>query len=163
MGRFWSFSVACRRLIRRLFEANRRLNRLLTTAYQVAGGGYPVLLKRVIDMAQRFAAHSVLIEEKGSGTQLIQDLRHQKAGVRPIAILPEGDKVTRMSNQSAKIEGGQVILPEKARGLDDFKAEILAFPRGKFDDQVDSLSQFLTWQSERYLRVSRVTRVRDLV
>ncbi|MCH9000184.1 MAG: phage terminase large subunit [Proteobacteria bacterium] len=106
---------------------------------------YPSLKKRVIEMARRHAAHSVLIEDKGSGTQLIQDLRHEKTGVRPIAIMPEADKVTRMSNQSAHIEAGQVILPESAPWLDEFKVELMAFPNGRFDDQVDSLSQFLGW------------------
>ena len=106
---------------------------------------FPALKKRVIEMARRHAAHSVLIEDKGSGTQLIQDLRYEKTGVRPIAIMPDADKVTRMSNQSAHIEAGQVFLPESAPWLDEFKAEIMAFPNGKFDDQVDSLSQFLGW------------------
>ncbi len=110
---------------------------------------YPYLKKRVIEMARRKNAHSVLIEDKGSGTQLIQDLRHEKTGARPISIKPEGDKITRMSNQSAKIEARQVFLPEDAPWLDDFKAEVLAFPYGKFDDQVDSLSQFLSWAEER--------------
>jgi len=106
---------------------------------------YPALKKRVIEMARRKKAHSVLIEDKGSGTQLIQDLKRAKTGTRPIPIKPDGDKVTRMSNQSAKIEAGQVFLPKDAPWLDEFKAEILAFPHGKFDDQVDSLSQFLSW------------------
>ena len=103
-------------------------------------------------MAHHHAAQSVLIEDKGSGTQLIQDLRYEKTGVRPIAIEPDGDKITRMSNQSAHIEAGRVILPEAAPWLDDFKAEILAFPNGRFDDQVDSLSQFLGWaeRSKRF-------------
>jgi len=51
----------------------------------------------------------------------------------------------RLSNQSATIESGQVFLPEDAPWLVDFKAEVLAFPYGRFDDQVDSLSQFLSW------------------
>ena len=106
---------------------------------------YPHLKMRVIDMARRFAAHSVLIEDKGSGLQLIQDLQFQKTGVRPISITPEADKITRMSSQSAQIEAGHVILPESAPWLDEFKAEIMAFPNGRFDDQVDSLSQFLGW------------------
>jgi predicted phage terminase large subunit-like protein len=106
---------------------------------------YPGLKKRVIEMAHRYAAHSVLIEDKGSGTQLIQDLRYEKTGVRPIPIMPEGDKVTRLSNQSAHIEAGQVFLPEAAPWLEEFKAEIMAFPNGRFDDQVDSFSQFLGW------------------
>ncbi len=50
-----------------------------------------------------------------------------------------------MSNQSAHIEAGQVFLPESAPWLDEFKSEIMAFPNGRFDDQVDSLSQFLGW------------------
>ncbi len=53
--------------------------------------------------------------------------------------------MTRMSNQSAHIEARQVFLPESAPWLDEFKAEIMAFPNGRFDDQVDSLSQFLGW------------------
>ena len=61
---------------------------------------YPLLKKRVIEMAHHHAAHGVLIEDKGSGTRLIQDLRYEKTGVRPIAIEPDGDKITRMSNQS---------------------------------------------------------------
>jgi len=110
---------------------------------------YPYLKKRVIEMARRKNAHSVLIEDKGSGTQLIQDLRHEKTGARPISIKPEGDKITRMSNQSAQIEAGRVLLPESAPWLDEFKAELMAFPNGRFDDQVDSLSQFLGWVSRR--------------
>jgi predicted phage terminase large subunit-like protein len=96
-------------------------------------------------MAHRHAAHSVLIEDKESGTQLIQDLRYEKTGVRPIAIMPEGDKVTRLSSQSAHIEAGQVFLPESASWLDEFKAEVMAFPNGRHNDQVDSLSQFRGW------------------
>ena len=110
---------------------------------------YPLLKKRVIELAHRHAAHSVLIEDKGSGTQLVQDLRYEKTGVRPIPMTPDTDKETRMSNQSAHIEAGQVFLPESAPWLDEFKAEIMAFPNGRFDDQVDSLSQFLRWAEDR--------------
>ncbi len=46
---------------------------------------------------------------------------------------------------SAKIEAGYVLLPERAPWLQDFQSEILQFPRGRHDDQVDSLSQFLMW------------------
>jgi predicted phage terminase large subunit-like protein len=70
-------------------------------------------------------------------------LRHD--GLRPIPFKPEGDKVVRMSAQSAKIEAGYVWLPERSAWLDDFRAEVLQFPAGRYDDQVDSLSQFLAW------------------
>lgn len=113
---------------------------------------YPYLKQRVIQMKRLKAAHTVLIEDKGSGTQLNQDLRYEKTGVFPIAVEPEKDKITRMSNQSARIEGGQVFLPAQAPWLDDFKAEMMAFPDGRFDDQVDSVSQFLNWIIERRKR-----------
>jgi predicted phage terminase large subunit-like protein len=98
----------------------------------------------VLAEAVRHHAQVVLIEDKGSGTHLIQDLR-QDGLIRPIAILPEGDKVTRMAAQTAKIEAGHVLLPEQASWLQDFQTEILQFPNGRHDDQVDSLSQFLAW------------------
>jgi predicted phage terminase large subunit-like protein len=50
-----------------------------------------------------------------------------------------------MSAQSSRIEAGQVHLPARENWLEDFRAELLQFPHGKHDDQVDSLSQFLTW------------------
>ncbi len=50
-----------------------------------------------------------------------------------------------MSAQTAKIEAGYVLPPEPASGPQDFQTEILQFPHGRHDDQVDSLSQFLKW------------------
>jgi len=105
---------------------------------------YPSLKHKVVELAKKHRAKSVVIEDKSSGTSLIQDLRRE-GDVRPIAFKPEGDKVTRMAAQSAKIEAGEVYLPKQAPWLGDFKAEILAFPNGRHDDQVDSLSQFLCW------------------
>jgi predicted phage terminase large subunit-like protein len=87
----------------------------------------------------------VLIEDAGSGTSLIQDLHDQN--IPAIGIRPEGDKVIRMSAQTAKIEGGAVHLPKQAPWLDELRTEILAFPHGLHDDQVDSISQALNWIS----------------
>jgi predicted phage terminase large subunit-like protein len=112
---------------------------------------YPSLRKQIVEHARRFHAHTLLIEDKGSGTSLIQDLRGENNGgvPPPIAFTPESDKVTRMSSQSAKIEAGQVYLPTQAPWLDDFRMEILQFPHSAYDDQIDSLSQALTWLGER--------------
>jgi predicted phage terminase large subunit-like protein len=90
------------------------------------------------------------------GTSLIQDLRNE-GNLRPIRIEPKEDKVTRMSAQSAKIEAGRVLVPEHAAWLNDFKAEIMAFPNVAHDDQIDSLSQFLGWIDQPFQR--RVIRV----
>lgn len=50
--------------------------------------------------------------------------------------------------QAAKLEAGCVFIPEQAPWLEDFRNEILQFPDGRHDDQVDSMSQFLGWASE---------------
>jgi predicted phage terminase large subunit-like protein len=108
---------------------------------------YPDLKRRVMDHAARHNANTVLIEDKGSGTSLIQDIcRENNTGMpNPIRVEPHGDKITRMSSQSAKIQAGQVYLPQKAAWLGDLQAELLQFPHGRHDDQVDSISQFLNW------------------
>jgi predicted phage terminase large subunit-like protein len=112
---------------------------------------YPDLKRRVLDHAARHNANSVLIEDKGSGTSLIQDIcQENNSGMpNPIGVVPEGDKITRMSAQSAKIEARQVYLPKQAPWLGDLKAELLQFPHGRHDDQVDSVSQFLNWVQGR--------------
>jgi len=102
--------------------------------------------------AQAYKTKKVLIEDASSGASLIQALRRE-GPIRPIAIRPEGDKVVRLEGQSAVIEAGHVLLPESAPWLDDFLAEILNFPYGRYDDQVDSLSQFLIWATKPRPRV----------
>jgi predicted phage terminase large subunit-like protein len=109
---------------------------------------YPDLKRKVVELWTRHYARTVLIEDKGAGTHLLQELR-RISGFYPIGIVPKGDKVTRMAAHAAKIEAGHVHLPERAPWLGDFRTELLAFPAGRYDDQVDSLSQFLTWRDER--------------
>ena len=107
---------------------------------------YPELRKHVIAQRDSFDANDILIEDKGSGTQLVQDLRH--GGIYPKPIKPEGDKIIRMQTQTAVIEAGRVFVPKSAPWLADFQDEVTKFPAAKHDDQVDSLSQFLAWVSQ---------------
>jgi predicted phage terminase large subunit-like protein len=53
----------------------------------------------------------------------------------------------RLRAQTAKIEGGFVLLPEKAHWLEAFLLELLAFPNSKNDDQVDSTVFALAWST----------------
>jgi predicted phage terminase large subunit-like protein len=106
---------------------------------------YPALRRKITELYYRHPRPTVLIEDAGSGTSLIQDLKDRN--IRAIPIKPDGDKVVRMAAQSAKIEAGEVCLPRHAKWLDDLRTEILAFPHGVHDDQVDSISQALSWMS----------------
>jgi predicted phage terminase large subunit-like protein len=104
-------------------------------------------LKRAIGaLRQRWQATAILIEDRASGTQLIQEL--VKAGLAVKAIAPVGDKVMRMSAQTATIENGFVYLPKQAPWLAEYLHELTTFDKGKHDDQVDSTSQALKWIKE---------------
>jgi predicted phage terminase large subunit-like protein len=46
--------------------------------------------------------------------------------------------------QTDLFAGGSVRLPRRAPWLEEFVAELLAFP-GRHDDQVDALTQGLAW------------------
>jgi phage terminase large subunit-like protein len=85
----------------------------------------------------------MLVEDKGSGTSLIQDLRRD--GVPVISIRPEGDKVSRLFANQAQFESGSVWFPQDADWMPDLVSELMAFPSVRHDDQVDSISQALTW------------------
>ena len=102
---------------------------------------YPALKANVLRLAKQFDARRVLVEDTGTGTSLVQELRSQVPGI--IAVRPVGDKASRMAVASAKFEAGQVLLPERARWLPDLEAELFAFPGSRHDDQCDSISQAL--------------------
>ena len=116
----------------------------------------PDLRRRALELYDRFLPEAVIIEDKGSGTGLIQDLENT---LPVIAFEPAGDKRMRAANRSSCIEAGRVWLPRAAPWLDAFEREVLAFPNGRHDDQVDSMVQFLTW----YLDAERnAPRIREL-
>ncbi len=109
---------------------------------------FPELAKLVMSHAQKYQASAILIEDHGSGTSLIQEVKHRGLqGV--IGCRPSSDKISRMQAQTPKLESGSLILPRSAHWLDAFTTEYLAFPRGRHDDQIDALSQFLEWRKNR--------------
>jgi len=106
--------------------------------------GYPKIRATTLELADRFRATVVLVEDKASGTQLIQEL--QEAGIHGVkAYTPKGDKVMRLHAQCATIEQGMVHVPQSAPWLAEYLHELTTFPGSKNDDQVDSTSQALEW------------------
>jgi predicted phage terminase large subunit-like protein len=105
---------------------------------------YPDLKRAVREQGEAFGADVILIEDKASGTQLIQELVAE--GLYAVTKYePECDKVMRMHAQTAIIENGLVHLPREAHWLADYIHEMTTFPKGKYDDQVDSTAQALDW------------------
>lgn len=112
---------------------------------------YPELKRKIVFLANKFNAKTILLEQIGVGQHLMQQFKSEpEPGMpRPIGIKPDNDKLTRMSAQTSRIEAGQVYLPFEAPWLSTFMHELLAFPAGRNDDQVDSVSQFLFWIGKR--------------
>jgi predicted phage terminase large subunit-like protein len=105
---------------------------------------YPALKRAVREQQNLFNATEVLIEDKASGTQLIQELIVDGChGVTRYQ--PTIDKIMRLNAQTAMIENGFVYIPETAPWLAEYLHEMSVFPNGKHDDQVDSTAQFLDW------------------
>ena len=96
------------------------------------------------EQTEAFSPQTVLIEDKASGTQLIQELRNE--GMHAIRKYePSMDKTMRMHSVTNMIENGFVYLPDKAAWLPEYLYEVTTFPEGKYDDQADSTSQALDW------------------
>jgi predicted phage terminase large subunit-like protein len=105
---------------------------------------YPELKRAVRAYYQRFPVDVVLIEDKASGTQLIQELIEE--GLWAVTrYQPHADKIMRLHAQTAFIENGFVHLPDAAPWLAAYLDELTLFPNGRHDDQVDSTAQALDW------------------
>jgi predicted phage terminase large subunit-like protein len=107
---------------------------------------YPDLKRAVIEHAMRFNCRNIIIEDKASGTQLIQDLKANCVfGVKAYTPPPSTDKIMRLHAQTAMFENGLVFLPRTASWLLDYIHELTSFPGTRHDDQVDSTTQFLDY------------------
>jgi len=106
--------------------------------------GYPELKRAVREQAEVFGPQTILIEDKASGTQLIQELINE--GLHAVKKYePTMDKIMRMHSVTSTIENGFAHLPDKAAWLAEYLHELTSFPNGRYDDQVDSTSQALDW------------------
>ena len=84
---------------------------------------------------------NILIEDKANGTAIIQVLRDEMFGIT--AVTPHESKEARVDAVSYAIEAGNVYLPKDKNFTWEFIDQCAAFPNGKNDDMVDSMSQAL--------------------
>ena len=107
---------------------------------------------RIKALAFKWEVTHVCVEDTATGMGLIQILREQTR-LNVIGRHPKDDKETRLSRHLGRFEAGRILLPTEASWLADFESELLAFPNGRYDDQVDALLLFLDWFStaEDYL------------
>jgi predicted phage terminase large subunit-like protein len=123
---------------------------------------FPDLRRAMLRLKHFWRPDKVLVEDASSGRGVFQALRAE--GHKEVQLWkPHGDKEQRVIDNTAELETGRFCLPEHAMWLDALRSELRAFPMGKHDDQVDSVSQFLTfvrlnwkWELEERLPNGRI-------
>ncbi len=118
---------------------------------------FPDLKRAVLRLHRQWKPDRVIIEDAGTGKALFQEFR-ASGELRPMMWSVTQDKETRLIGVTGQLEAGLCVLPTDAPWLNDFRREMQAFPYGRHDDQVDSLTQFLEYY---LLRSGRLMVKRD--
>lgn len=104
---------------------------------------YPDLKRKVIEhyneYRSKYSCPVILaIEDKSSGISLIDELKAHNITVE--SFLPQGDKQSRLYNESVKFENRTFKLPKEglAHWLNVYEDELFRFPGSNSSDQVDA-------------------------
>ena len=108
---------------------------------------FPELKQRAISLKEQYPHSTILVEDKASGTSLIQELR--RAQITVIAVNPDSDKERRLYSCQPEFESGAVFFPAQASWVPELIDELLGFPGTRHDDQVDSLTQAIRWNKRQ--------------
>jgi predicted phage terminase large subunit-like protein len=98
----------------------------------------PDQVKLLRSVYERYKPSFLAIENVAYQLALIQQARRDGLPVKELK--PDRDKLSRAQVAAAQMEGGSIYFPASAVFLEDLETELLAFPRGRHDDQVDVVS-----------------------
>lgn len=87
---------------------------------------------------------------KSLGPFIVQRMRERKINFPREQFTSVADKGTRAQSFRGRLSQGRVYLPRHAAWAKDLETEMMAFPAGKHDDQVDVLSLFGRMLDEMY-------------
>jgi predicted phage terminase large subunit-like protein len=111
----------------------------------------PTLKADFYDLCTKWKPNTVLIEDKSSGTGLIQ-YAQKETRLNVIPVKPEKDKLVRLIVESDTFAAHKVVIPQQGQRawVFDYVDELTSAPNGQFMDQCDSSSQFLRYMREEY-------------
>lgn len=127
----------------------------------------PTQLEIITNTQEQSDLDHIVVENAHAGMAVVQQLKKHYRSKKDFrfrrnfieAVTPKGSKEVRMEAMMKYVRTGRILLPEKAPWLDDFEHELAAFPNGKYDDQVDALSQLIMFyeffMGDPCLRISR--------
>jgi len=98
----------------------------------------PDQVKLIALAKEKYQLAFIGVESVAYQASLVQQARREGLPIK--ALKPDTDKLSRALTAAAIMEGGKYFLPRYASWLGDYEAELLSFPSGKHDDQVDFTS-----------------------
>ena len=119
---------------------------------------YETLLSRVLPYATRYRRIFFIVEKASSGISLIESLIRR--GLYVFIADPRSDKMARTLRALPIFADGRVfIVDQEGRNawVQPFINELLSFPFGAADDQVDAIVQAVYWAEPRVVPIGRIT------
>lgn len=98
----------------------------------------PDLVPAIARVREAWGVETVWVERVGFQLAIVQEARRAGLPVRELSA--DRDKLSRALPATAAFEGGRLLLPRHAPWLADLETELLAFPNGSHDDQVDVIA-----------------------
>ena len=111
----------------------------------------PELRRLMIDCMKTWEPHVTIVEDTELGRALTQEIR-RTSDHRPRLVRPRGEKTARLEAHAPAFEAGRVHIARGFEWCDNYRKELLAFPFGSHDDQVDATSQAMTYLAQRAAR-----------
>ncbi len=100
---------------------------------------FPELKKMAHDQYDEWQPDSVIVEAKASGQPLIDEMRRSGIFVQDFSPGKGQDKIARLNAVADMFASGHVWFPETSWAAQTVE-EILAFPAGEHDDEVDTMT-----------------------
>ena len=106
---------------------------------------YPALKARVQASVMLIRPAEVIIEDSHIGSALACEIEMPQERRRARTVTPRGSKEERFAVELVTLYSGRICFPRNAPWWDVFRSELIAFPSGRYDDIVDTVTYFAQW------------------
>ena len=113
---------------------------------------FPKLIREFRDRYAAYPVARVYIENKQTGSSLIQTYRGKGYNIFPCEPRGQGDKEVRFEEITPVMEAGRFFIPVAAPWRKDFESEVMQFPFSPRADIPDALSQAIKKEEDRVRR-----------
>jgi predicted phage terminase large subunit-like protein len=99
---------------------------------------FPDLVQKIIELYRLHNCTKILIEPKGNGISVVQQIRRTTKLYVIESQSPKDDKITRANSCAPTLESKRVNIIDSSWNK-DFIDEVCSFPFARYDDQLDTL------------------------